>query len=231
MKFWTTPVFLTIPLLFCQCATERRVIGDGPTQSSLTGSANLTDFQKSEQIKNHFAGWKPDEANWYAAAGETDKKKIKDKEETRRRSSFESKVDDTRANKKAFTKSSQWEDRKAYTKDFAGTKEKKTFAWPWQNKESATKDSTLAKDYQGRDKTGREADIIARESHEDSRESSKMFGTKAYDSREPDFKKKDNIAQKKADDPGELEIIEDRGKVKDDKGWSVSDIRKFLGKS
>ena len=219
MKF-SLLILLAIPLSLVSCKTEHHVSND---------SLNRTRIGDTKMLEEKFAGnWKPEDAAWYSAPGETDPKKLKERESSVKRSQFESVVSKSRS-KVDEHGTSQWDKRANYEKEWAGTKEKKTFKWPWQKPDVKPKDSGLTKEYAGQ-KDAREDSRIAREGDETARDNSKTFGTSDYVNREPEIKKKEQWQAANPDVHKELKIIEDRSEAKDESNWSITDIRKFLNK-
>jgi hypothetical protein len=203
------------------CKTERHVEND---------SLNRTRIGDDRMLEDKFAGnWKPEDAAWYSAPGETDKKKIAEREKSVKRSQFEKVLSGSRAKKDEKTPN-QWDKRANYEKEWAGTKEKKTFEWPWQKPDVKTKQSNLKKEYAGQERTSKEGSQVAREETETNRDSRKSYATEDYDSHRPEIKKTEQWQAAKPEMHHGLNIIEDRDKPKKDSGWSVSDVRKFLNK-
>jgi hypothetical protein len=195
----------------------------------MNDALNQTRLGDQSMIKEKFAGnWKPEDAAWYSAAGETDPKKKAEREQSVKRSQFEQVVTDSRLSPENGG-ASKWDKRANYDKPWNGSKEKKTFAWPWK-KDATTKESTLAKSWEGRDKLSREGPKVAREGDDTSLMGDKSFATRDYNTRQPDIVKKEQVVASNPDRHRELNIIEDRNEPVEKPGWSVSDIRKFLNK-
>jgi hypothetical protein len=215
-------LLLCFPLLLIGCKTEHHVSND---------SLNKTRVGGEKLMEEKFAGnWKPEDAAWYSAPGETDAKKIAQKEKAGKRSQFEQVVSKSRGTGDEKG-SSPWDKRAQYDKEWLGTKEKKTFAWPWQKADLKQKENGMPKQYAGQERVSHERELVAREGAETAKEGDKAFGTKDYDSRRPDITKKEQWQAAKPELHKELNIIEDRSAPKEDTGWSVSDVRKFLNKN
>ena len=220
MKFSLLLLCLTSWFL-ASCKTERHVEND---------PLNRTRIGDDRMLEDKFAGnWKPEDAAWYSAPGETDKKKIAEREKSVKRSQFEKVMSSSRG-KKDEENPKQWDKRANYEKEWSGTKEKKTFEWPWQKPDFKTKQSNLTADYAARERVSKEGAKVARESGETTKDAAKSFATADYDSRRPAIKKTEQWQAAKPEMHKGLNIIEDRDKPKEDSGWSVSDVRKFLNK-
>ncbi len=214
-------LFSLTPWLLVSCKTERHVSND---------SLNTTRVGGEKLLEDKFAGnWKPEDAAWYSAPGESDAKKIAEREKSVKRSQFESVVSGSRghAEEKGAT---QWDKRANYEKEWSGSKQKKTFAWPWQKSDLKQKESTMAKPYAPGERAPREGSQVAREGAETTRDTEKSFATQGYTSGRSEIAKKEQWQAAKPEMHQEMKIIEDRSEAKDEGGWSISDIRKFLNK-
>jgi hypothetical protein len=221
MKFLLLLLSLT-PWLLVSCKTQHRVSDDSLNQTRVGGE---------KLLEEKFAGnWKPEDAAWYSAPGETNSKKIAEREKMVKRSQFQKVVSDSRGHAEEKGKT-QWDKRANYEKEWSGSKKKKTFAWPWQKSDLKQKESTMAKAYTPGERTSREGAKVAREGTETVREGDKSFGTQEYKSGRSEIEKKEQWQAAKPEMHKDVKIIEDRSQAKDEGGWSISDIRKFLNKN
>ncbi len=194
-------------------------------------SLNRTRIGDDRMLEDKFAGnWKPEDAAWYSAPGETDKKKIAEREKSVKRSQFEKVMTETRG-KKGESGPNQWDKRANYEKEWGdSTKEKKVFAWPWRKPDVKTKQSNLNQEFAVRERPSQENSQVAREGIEQTNDPRKAFATENYDSRRPEIKKTEQWQAAKPEMHRGPNIIEDRNEPKESSGWSVSDVRKFLNK-
>jgi hypothetical protein len=218
-------LFLLLPLLCCQCKSQRTV------KDGLGGGLSGANVGGRDMLESKYAGnWKPEDASWYSSVGETDKKKIAEAEKKVKRSSFETRVTETR--REAIHKmDNQWENRAGYHKEFSGTKQQKKFQWPWEKRAATTKESTLAKSANLGDKTPRELGRTSREQEIASRYEDQSFATRGFNNRESEVNRTRNLMpDREPNKPFTELIMNDREKETDD-GWSISDVRKLLNKS
>lgn len=213
-----------VSVLLCQCKSQRTVEDDG-IQGARLGFGD-------EAIKEKFAGnWKPEDASWYSAQGETDKKKRLEAEKKIHRSPFENSVNKSRE-EAMFSKSTKWQERSVYHKEFDTGKDKKKFSWPWEKKTANTKSSDLMKVNQNQERVSREASMSARETDREAKQGDQVFGTREFQNREEDVKKKGFWKTEQESSHRQPEIIVDRDKPdKDASSWSVSDVRRLLNKN
>lgn len=213
-----------IPVLFCQCRSTHTV-----TDNSLE-RANIGEGEGA--LLKKFAGnWKPEDASWYAASGETDqKKKAKNRQETQR-SPFESQVAKSRGGTQPH-KESPWDQRSVYQKDYAGNTKKKAFAWPWSKKYAGTGNQHLETAYQKKLPTPREADEVAAEGNTQASEAQKEYSTTVRRSEETEFKRTSYWPATKPSAHRKPTMLEDRDSSHEDRAadWSLSDVRKLLNK-
>lgn len=232
MKFRRS-LLLLLPVMLCQCQSDRTVVDKGISASGLGGSGigGGSDMEKAEAIRNKFAGnWKPEDASWYSAPGETDKKKIAENQKSVHRSKFEQVV--TKSREEAlFSKSTKWQERTVYHKEFGKGEDKKTFSWPWQKKTAATKLNNMVRTNEAQERVSADASRTARESTATARDGSTEFATRDFNSRTPDVQKRAFWKTEQASSHRTPDIIEDRSESSKDEGWSVSDVRKLLNKN
>ncbi len=206
---------------WCSCKSVRHVKNDALEQTRIGGS---------DMMESKFQA-KPEDASWFSTAGDEDGKTASKQgkhEAEKKRSMFEKVVSENRSKVDAHGPS-QWDKRANYEKEWSGSKEKKTFTWPWQKGDVKKQESLLAKDYAGLKKDQPQGEKVAREDADTFNGNSKMYATTDYQTRRPDITKKEEWMTEKADAHHQPKIIEDRSKPKDDE-WSISDIRTILGK-
>jgi hypothetical protein len=213
------PLLTLISLSACKSV---RTTQDDTLERNRVGGQDL--------LKEKFAAtWKPEDAAWYNPPGEENAKKKKEGESGRKRSQFESVVATSRSRLDEH-KSNQWDKRANYEKEWSGKKSKDTFKWPWQKADLSHKESGITKIYNDSTKAAHDGKTEAREATATNLNNDKEYTKTEYDSHKPDIAMKEQWEAAKPENHREMNIIEDRAKPKEDKGWSVSDIRKFLNK-
>jgi len=211
-------------LLLCQCKSTRTVTGEG-----LHG-ANIAEGEGA--LLKKFAGnFKPEDASWYSAAGETDQKKKGKERQESKRSSFESQVAKTRK-EDIFTKAARWDQRSDYQKEYAGNTKKKGFAWPWSKKFN-TPENHLDTTYKNALPTPSEADRKARDADQTSRDAEREFATSDFANKKDEVKHSTYWPAEKPSAHRTPLMLDDRDKPRKDadSSWSLSDVRKLLNKS
>jgi hypothetical protein len=183
-----------------------------------------------------FAGWNAKEASWWDGEGNKDAKPGAEKKDTMRRTSFEKRVSDSRA-EGAASKDDRWADREFFTKKYAGDKAARTYNWPDRDKTAHTSESRMVKSARWEDDRWGEASKAARESGAANRNDGKEYTSAAdsfdaADHRAPTFA---NRPAEKAFEHDEPKTIRDVGREraeadKQDSGLSIRDIRKLLNK-
>ena len=211
-------------LLLCQCKSTRTVTGEG-----LSG-ANIAEGEGA--LLKKFAGnFKPEDASWYSAAGDTDQKQKGKERQESRRSSFESQVAKTRK-EDIFTKAARWDQRSDYQKEYAGNTKKKAFSWPWSKKFN-TPDKHLGTAYQNALPTPKETDQKAREADQTPRDAEREFATSDFANKKDEVKRSSYWPAEKPSAHRTPLMLDDRDKPHQeaDTSWSLSDVRKLLNKS
>lgn len=226
-------IFRALPLLLiafslCQCQSQRTTVEEA--QGMWIGDS-ATSAAKEAALTKKFAGnWRPEDASWGSASGETDPKKKAENDKKSRRSQFEKSVTRSRENA-LFTKSTQWQERSFTRKEFSTGPEKKSRIWPWSKKTAATKQSDLVKTDSAQNQVSRDAGVAAQEHSLKSPDNSTQYGTDTYATQEHGAAQRRFTKAETSSAHREPNIIQDRNEAsKQESGLSIQDLRKMLNK-